>query len=90
MDAGAILDNSVIVAASATAISKPCAAAQPSPLMIQGGIEVGLDDAFRFETVRPTPLDSGFRRNDEGGRNDGSCAKAPLGAKEREPGYALR
>ena len=40
--------------------------------MIQGGIEGGLDDAFRFETVRPTPLDSGFRRN------DGSCAKVPF------------
>ncbi len=33
------------------------------PLDAQGGIEGGLDDAFCFGSARPTPLDSGFRRN---------------------------
>ena len=38
--------------------------AKPSHLMIQGGIEGGLDDAFRFEDARPVPLDSRLCEND--------------------------
>ena len=37
--------------------------------MIQGGIEGGLDDAFRFGDARLSPLDSRLREN------DGSYAK---------------
>ena len=36
------------------------------PLDVQGGIEGGLDLSLRFGNTCPTPLDSDFRRNDEG------------------------
>ena len=43
--------------------------AKPSALMIQGGLEGGLDGAFRFVDARPSPLGSRLREN------DGSFAK---------------
>ena len=46
--------------------------AKPSPLMIQGGIEGGLVDAFRFGGAHLAPLVSHLREN------DGSLAKVSL------------